>query len=145
MIYKINIIEMFKLKRLKAPIYIVFITLMNLMWSNNVKLYAMRAEEVQLLAEYDVYTNIFSKEEAIKFSNFMCVKHAISIKEDVEVLYSSIYSLSMNELRVLYEYIKSSLKKGWIHHLESFIDVLILFVLKKNDGLHLYMNYKGLN
>jgi prophage maintenance system killer protein len=97
-VHKIDVIEMFELKRLKAPIYIVFIAPMVLMRSDDVELYTIEVEEIQLSFKYTNYVDVFLKEEAAKFLKSICVEHAIPIKEDVEVSYKSIYSLSMNEL-----------------------------------------------
>jgi hypothetical protein len=82
---------MFKLERLKVSIYIVFVTLMILLRSDDVKLNTMDMEDIRLPPKYENYANIFSKEEALKFLNSTRVEHFISIKEGVEVLYSSIY------------------------------------------------------
>jgi hypothetical protein len=89
---------MFKLKRLRAPIYIMFIVLMILMWSDDVELYIIEIEEIQLSSKYADYIDIFLKEEAAKFLKSTYMKHTISIKEGVEVSYKSIYSFFANEL-----------------------------------------------
>jgi hypothetical protein len=145
MIHKIDVIEMFKLERLEAPIYIVFVALMILIWSDDIELYTIEVEEIQLPFKYINYIDIFLKEEVMKFLEFIYIKHIIPIEEDAEVLYSLIYSLFMNELQVLHEYIKSNLKKRWIHNLKSSVNALILFILKKDDSLHLYIDYQDLN
>jgi len=61
------------------------------------------------------------------------------------MLYKLIYFLSANKLRVLRKYFKSSIIKDWIRNSELFIEAPILFILKKNDSLRLYMNYRDLN
>ena len=43
------------------------------------------------------------------------------------------------------EYIQQALDKGWIQPSTSPTGVPILFVLKKDDGLCLCVNYHGLN
>jgi hypothetical protein len=136
---------MFKLERLRAPIYIVFITPTIPIWSDSVELTTLSTEPITLPLKYKEYAKVFSKEETAKFLDSTYVEHSILIKEGVEVLYGSIYSLSANELRVLREYIKSSLAKGWIRPSKSPISALILFVLKKDRGLRLYVDYRGLN
>jgi NhaP-type Na+/H+ and K+/H+ antiporter len=85
-VHEIDVIEMFKLKRLGAPIYIVFIALMVLMWSDGVELYIIEIEEIQLSSKYANYANIFLEEEVVKFLESTHVKHAIPIKEGVEVV-----------------------------------------------------------
>ena len=78
-------------------------------------------------------------------SDFVHIEHSIFIKEGKNVLFKSIYPLSANELYVLHNYLDLSLAKGWIQHSKSSADISILFVSKKDDGLHLYINYWGLN
>jgi hypothetical protein len=82
---------MFKLKRIRAPIYVVFITLIIPLWSNGVELNIMNIKDIRLSSKYKDYTNVFSKEETSKFPDFMWVEYFIPIKEDVEVLYNPIY------------------------------------------------------
>ena len=45
-------------------------------------------------------------------SDFMHVEHLIFIEKDKNVLFKSIYSLSVNELYVLHNYLDLSLAKG---------------------------------
>jgi hypothetical protein len=145
MVYEIDVIEMFKLKRLRAPIYIVFITPMIPIWSDSVELTTLSTKPITLLPKYEEYAKVFSKEEAAKFLDSTRVEHSIPVEEGVEVPYGPIYSLSTNKLQVLHEYIKSSLAKGWIRPSKSLIGALILFVPKKDGGLRLYVDYRGLN
>jgi hypothetical protein len=141
MVYEIDVIEMFKLERLRASIYIVFITSIIPMRSDSVELTTLSIKPITLPLEYEEYAKVFSEEEAAKFLDSTRVEHSILVEEGVEVPYGSIYSLSANELRVLREYIKSSLAKGWIRPSESPTSALILFVLKKDGGLRLYVDY----
>ena len=75
----------------------------------------------------------------------MYIEYLIFIEKDKDVLFESIYSLSVNELYVLCNYLNLSLIKGWVQYSESSADASILFILKKNDDLCLCMNYWGLN
>lgn len=81
----------------------------------------------------------------MKLLNSTPVKYVILIIKNKKVLYKLIYLLLANKLRVLREYLKISMRKGWIRRSKSLINALILFMSKKNDNLRLYMNYKGLN
>jgi hypothetical protein len=65
-------------------------------------------KEIQLPSKYEDYVNVFSEEEALKFSNFTRVEHFILIKEGVEVPYNPIYQLEEHELGVLRDYLKSN-------------------------------------
>jgi hypothetical protein len=97
--------------------------------------------EVQLLKEYKNYADVFSEKNALKLPDFTRVEHTISIEEGKEVLFSSIYSLLANKLRVLREYLKSSLAKEWIRYSEFSAGASILFILKKDGGLQLCIDY----
>jgi hypothetical protein len=136
---------MFELKRIKAPIYAVFITPMIPLRSDGVKLNATDTEEIRLPPKYKDYTDVFSKEEASKFPDSTRVEYSIPIKEGVEVPYDPIYQLGEHELGVLRDYLESSQEKEWIRKSESPAGALILFILKKNSGLCLYVDYRGLN
>jgi hypothetical protein len=56
-----------------------------------------------------------------------------------------LYNLSQRELQVLREYLDAALEKGWIRVSKSLSVAPILFVLKKDGGDRLYVNYRGLN
>ena len=70
--------------------------------------------------------------------------HEIEIGE-AEPPHGPIYALSAVELKALREYLDSSLKKGWIRHSISPAGAPILFVPKKDGGLRLCVDYRGLN
>ena len=67
---------------------------------------------MQLLKELKDYIDIFLEENTAKLFDNMRVKHAILIKKDKKMLYRLIYFLFINKLRVLREYLKSSMIKG---------------------------------
>jgi hypothetical protein len=68
--------------------------------------------ELQLPKEYIEYTDVFSEEGVTKLSESTSVEYAIIIEEGKNIPYGPIYVLNANKLRVLREYIKSSLIKG---------------------------------
>ena len=78
----------------------------------SIELYSTEAVKIQLLKKYKDYTDIFLEEETDKMSNFVYIEHLIFIKEDKNVLFKSIYSLSVNKLHVLHNYLDLSLIKG---------------------------------
>jgi hypothetical protein len=55
------------------------------------------------------------------------------------------YPLSPRELVALKEFLEENLAKGFIQESKSPASTLILFALKKNGSLRLYVNYRGLN
>jgi hypothetical protein len=102
---------MFKLKRIGAPIYVMFITSAIPLRSDGVELNATDTEDIRLPPKYKDYTNVFSEEEASKFPDFTRVKYSILIEEGVEVPYSPIYQLGEHELSVLRDYLESNQEK----------------------------------
>ena len=73
------------------------------------------------------------------------VDHAIELQPKKEPPYGPIYPLSPAKLRVLRDYLEDYLAKGFICELTSLAGALIFFILKKNGGLRLYVNYRGFN
>ena len=53
--------------------------------------------------------------------------------------------MSETELRTLKEYIDVNLAKGFIRELSLKARALVLFILKKNGKLRLYIDYRKLN
>jgi hypothetical protein len=99
---------MFELERIKAPIYVVFVTPAIPLRSDGVKLNTTDMEEIRLPSKYKDYADVFSEEEASKFLDSTRVEYFIPIKEGVEVLYGLIYQLGEHELGVLRDYLESS-------------------------------------
>jgi len=73
------------------------------------------------------------------------VDHAIELQPKKEPPYGPIYPLSPAKLRVLRDYLEDYLAKGFIRKSTSPAGAPILFVLKKDGGLRLYVDYRGLN
>ncbi len=96
-----------------------------------------------LLVELKEYEDVFSIKSADKLSLHEDHDHAIEIT--AESLYESLYNLSNTKLATLRQYLDNVLVKEWIKHFVSLTDVSILFILKKNDSLHLCINYQDLN
>jgi hypothetical protein len=99
---------MFELERLRAPIYVIFVTSTISLRSDSVELNTTDTEEIQLPPKYKDYVDVFSEEEASKFPNSTRVEYSISIEEGVEVPYNPIYQLGEHELDVLRDYLENS-------------------------------------
>ena len=69
-------------------------------------------KEEFLPPKYKEYRNIFSVEEAGILTNNSNVDHVIKIKLGKTLPHLPIYNLLANELKILKEYINTSLKKG---------------------------------
>ncbi len=111
---------------------------------NNVTSHITNAFKTQtLLVELKKYKNVFLTENADKLSLHEDHDHAIEII--AESLYESLYNLLNTELTTLRQYLNDVLAKEWIKHFISLTDASILFIFKKNDSFHLYMNYRDLN
>ena len=77
-------------------------------------------------------------------------KHSISnyvidFVENKQSLYEFIYFLFENEFKIFRNYIIKHLKNDFIRFSQSFVDVSILFVKKRNENFRLCVNYRNLN
>ena len=68
----------------------------------------------ELPLKYTDYTDIFSEEEANRLSDENARQHSINLIDRQEPLYRPIYNLSEKELKVLQEYLETSLQNSWI-------------------------------
>ena len=92
--------------------------------------------------EYKDYADVFSKQKAFKLSSeCLRLNMNIQLRPDMTSLYESLYNLSEAELTVLCDYLKMNLATGFIQRSISPAEASILFTKKKNDSLHLCMNY----
>jgi hypothetical protein len=73
------------------------------------------------------------------------VAYAIDLEARERPPFRPLYNLSVKELVAFREYLDQALKNGWIKRSISEADTPILFVLKKDGSLYLYMDYRGLN
>jgi hypothetical protein len=111
-------------------------------------------------SEYHDFKEIFIKENADKLPPHRPgVDHEINLKDGCEPPFKPIYSLSLNELTELREYIDENLKKGFIRASNSPAGAPILFAKKqcrecrqlrcscgkKDHPLRLCIDYRGLN
>ena len=99
---------------------------------------------LSLLKKYAEYENVFSVENADILLSHKVTDHTIDLNER-ESLYDSLYNLFNTELEVLRTYLNDVLVKGWIQCSVSSAETSVLFVLKKNEELHLCVNYWDLN
>ena len=94
--------------------------------------------------EYCKYADMFSVENAGLLLAHKVSDHAIDL-DGKDPPYGPLYNLSNTELGVLQTYLDNVLAKGWIRHSISPAGAPILFVPKKDGGLRLYVDYRGLN
>jgi hypothetical protein len=91
------------------------------------------------------YLDVFSKANTKKLALNRDINLAINLLPGKKPLYRPIYPLSPRELVALKEFLKENLAKGFIQESKSPADTPILFALKKDNSLRLYVNYQGLN
>ena len=71
--------------------------------------------------------------------------HIINLKKGKLLLNLFIYNFFCKELEILQEYLNSLLEKGWIWPNKLLAGILILFILKQNRTIRLYIDYYSLN
>ena len=96
--------------------------------------------KIQLPIKLNNYINIFNKEFASKLLFNYPRNHAIKINGK-NPLYRPLYNLFIRELEMLHQYLNKILEKKWIKPFTNPIGVPILFILKKDKNLRLYINY----
>ena len=125
-------------------------TVYTILWAesaDSVKLtvYIWNTDIISALSKkYDSYADIFSEENADLLSAHKVSDYAIDLNEK-KLLYDLLYNLFNTELEILRDYLKNVLVKNWIRHSVSSAETLILFVLKKDKRLQLYIDYRELN
>ena len=85
----------------------------------------------------------FDPNKAFKLPNLNSIKHSIKINRTVP--YGPLYNLSEVQLEALRLYLTDALRKRWIRPSTSPAGAPILFVPKKDGGLRLCVDYRGLN
>ena len=99
----------------------------------------------QLPDEFKDFEDVFNMEQAGTLPTYGENEHAIKVQDGVEPPFGPLYNLSAKELEVLREYLDAAMAKGWVRHSTSPAGAPILFVPKKDGGLRLCVDYRGLN
>lgn len=94
--------------------------------------------------QYQEYARVFSEKEASTLPSDRAV-HEIQLLNRKSPLYSPLFTMSQLELEALRKYLDEMLKKGWIRESSGPAAALVLFVKKPDRGLHLCIDYWGLN
>jgi Reverse transcriptase (RNA-dependent DNA polymerase) len=98
----------------------------------------------ELPQEYVKFVDIFSEAKVVTLLPLGGPEHAIEL-EGGELPYRPIYNLSERELKVLHEYLRDAMERGWIRESNSPASAPILFTPKKVGKLRLCVDYRGLN
>jgi hypothetical protein len=91
------------------------------------------------------YLDVFSDSNTKKLALYRDIDLTIDLIPGKELLYGLIYPLLPRELAVLKEFLEENLVKGFIRESKSPAGAPILFTPKKDRGLRLCVNYRGLN
>ena len=94
---------------------------------------------------YSDFKDVFDKKKADVLPPHRHYDCPIDIPPNKAPPYGPIYSLNPQELKVLREYIDENLAKGFIDHSTSPAGAPVLFSSKKDGGLRLCVDYRGLN
>ena len=100
---------------------------------------------VKLLREYYEFTTLFSWEKFNKLPSHCLYDHIIPLLLDKKSLKGLLYNMSRDELLVLQKYLKKHLLKGFIRVSSSSAAFSVIFIKKPEGGLHLCVDYCGLN
>ena len=100
--------------------------------------------DAPLPPELREFEDVFSSEKAGILPEQKQGDHAIEL-DGREPPYGPIYNLSRAELTELRRYLDDALGKKWIRHSVSPAGAPILFVPKRDGGLRLCVDYRGLN
>ena len=98
-------------------------------------------EPPRIPAEYQAFTEVFSKKKVNELPVHGTHNHAIDLEGTGDPPFGPLYNLSGNELKVLWDYLADNLAKGFIQASTSPSGVPILFVKKKDGTLRLCVDY----
>jgi len=97
----------------------------------------------ELYITVDVYK--ISEQPEMSLSKHKSWDHEISLLNDKQSRWMSLYSMSEDQLKKVKTYLDENLKRGFIRSSKSLTEYSILFVSKKNDTKQLCVNYRQLN
>ena len=100
---------------------------------------------VNVLTKYEDLSDVFEKTENLIFSDHDLYDYTINLKSEKTFLFSLLYNLSAMKLSMFRKYLKWNLQKKKIYHFIFSAVSLLLFTFKKNEELHLCVNYWFLN
>ncbi len=95
--------------------------------------------------QYSRYSYMFNNVSASTLPEHYPIEHRIDLELGAVPPQGLVYPLSETELAVLREYLETSQEKGWIRRSTSLAGAPIMFVPKKDRGLRLCVDYRGLN
>jgi len=82
-----------------------------------------------------------SEQSKMYLSKYKSWNYKISLLKKEQSKWMSLYSMSENQLKKVWDYLDENLKKEFMKSLKSLINYSILFVLKKDEWKQLCVNY----
>ena len=114
--------------------------------AKKVQIALLLPKKVTIPAKHLDFADVFLKESANILSEQSKVnKYAIKLAKGKKLAYKPIYNLELMRLEIFNTYIKTNLVNSFIRVSKLLTGAPILFVLKFNDSLRLYVNYQRLN
>ena len=102
----------------------------------------LTSEKIGIFVKYSDFSNVFSSDFAVELPKHTGINdHLFHLLDDKQPPYCLIYSLGLVELEILKTYIKANLASGFIRLSKSPTSTPILFIRKKDNSLHLYVDY----
>jgi hypothetical protein len=100
----------------------------------------------KLLPNYADFMNVFSKSQNNELPFYRSLDHKIELLPNATPLRAYLlYSMSIEQLVALKEYLTENLRKKWIIPSGAKYGSPVLFAKKPNGGLRLCVNYRELN
>ena len=97
-----------------------------------------------ILKRYYKYSKELQGLESEKLLEYIVQDYKIELELGISLRFFLIYRLTKVELQAL-EFIQENLRKEYIRLLQLLAGYLVLFILKKNRKLRIYINYRQLN
>ena len=85
--------------------------------------------------KYNEFLNIFFQKEADKLSEHYLYDHKIELEFEKQLLFKSIYKISLDELKYLQKYLNKHLIKDFIRASKLLVAASILFAKKSEEDL----------
>jgi len=117
-------------------------TILEMLWlhNRNSKIDWVNKKLCAIKCTYEI-----SEQSEMYLLKYKSWNHKISLLKKKQSKWMSLYSMSENQLKKVWNYLDENLKKKFIRSLKSLIDYSILFISKKDEQKQLYINYQQLN
>ncbi len=101
---------------------------------------------MEVLAEYQQFTKVFSEQESKQFPLKRAWDHAIEFKKDTpDAVDCKVYPMNWIEDEAVQKFINEELEKGYIHESKSPYASSFFFVHKKDGKLRPVQDYRKIN